>query len=66
MEWTKVLKIAGNLKTKIYPYFKKENVQNALILLYTLLKNWKSFYFGFDQVEKNRKGELWLLFLQRA
>ena len=42
------------------------NFQNALILLYSPLKNSKYFYFGFDQVEKNRNQELWLNVFQRA
>ena len=50
---------------KIYLYFKAENFQNTLILIYTTLKNSKFFYFGFDQVERNRKEEIWLTVLQR-
>ena len=50
----------------MYPYFKKENFQNALILLYTPLQNSNYFYSGFDRFERNRKEELWLTVLQRA
>ena len=53
-----------NLETKIYPYFKKN--QNTLILPYSLLKNSEYLYFGFDQVERNQKEELWLIVLQKA
>ena len=66
MEWAKILKIVDNLKTKIYLYFKKENFQSALILLYTLLKNSKYFSSGFDQVGRNHKEELLLIVRQRA
>ena len=43
-----------------------KNFQNALILLYNPLKKSKYLCFGFDQIERNRKEELWLIVLQRA
>ena len=52
--------------TKIYPYFKINNLQNDLILPYSRLKNSIHLYFGFDQVERNRTEELWLIVLQIA
>ena len=52
--------------TKIYPCFKIKNFKNALILLYCRLKNSKHFYFGCDQVERNRTEELWLVVIQIA
>ena len=61
---------SSNLKNKnlqkIYPYFKIKNFQNALILVYSRLKNSKHFHFGFDQVERKRTEELWSIILQRA
>ena len=45
-------------KTKIYPYFNKQNFQSVSILLCTLLKNSDCFYFGFDRDKGNHKQEL--------
>ena len=45
-------------KTKIYPYFNKQNFQSVSILLCTLLKNSNYFYFGFDRDKGNHKQEL--------
>ena len=53
MEWTKVLKIVDNLKTKNWCLLWKRELLKCFDSTIYSIENSKYFYFGFDQVKRN-------------